>query len=179
MPGKFLPVEYPPPAVFSAPAPAGPYGTNLSVFLRTNPNGTWQLFARNDSGGTGSLTGWALTITTHSQVFSGLGGIVISNTAALGSPYPAIINVSKVANPITKVTATLAGLTHSFPSDLDILLVGPSGDAVMLMSDAGGGFGVTNLTLTFDDGALDTPPVAGPLHPAGSGPRISREPIHS
>ncbi|MEZ5405232.1 MAG: VCBS repeat-containing protein [Verrucomicrobiia bacterium] len=31
--------------IFSAPAPVGPYGTNLSVFGDTNPNGDWKLYA--------------------------------------------------------------------------------------------------------------------------------------
>src|SRR5262249_517789 len=36
---------------------------------------------------------------------------------------------------------TLRDLSHSWPDDLDILLVAPDGRKVMLMSDAGGGAG--------------------------------------
>jgi large repetitive protein len=44
-------------------------------------------------------------------------------------------------------------LTHSFPDDLDILLVSPDGKGVILMSDAGGGADVTGIDLVFDDAA--------------------------
>jgi subtilisin-like proprotein convertase family protein len=43
------------------------------------------------------------------------------------SPYPSAITVNGVSGPINKVTVTLRNLTHSFVSDLDILLVGPGG----------------------------------------------------
>jgi len=78
--------------------------------------------------------------------------ITIPNSGA-GTPYPSVINVSGITGPVTKVTATLHSLTHTFPGDLDVLLVGPGGQKVMLMSDAGGGTDVNNVTLTFEDGA--------------------------
>jgi serine/threonine protein kinase/subtilisin-like proprotein convertase family protein len=44
------------------PAPSGPYGTALSVFDGTDPNGTWQLFVFDDSARDGGQIsdGWAL-----------------------------------------------------------------------------------------------------------------------
>jgi uncharacterized repeat protein (TIGR01451 family) len=42
-------------------------------------------------------------------------------------------------------------LTHSFPDDLDVLLVSPSGEKVILMSDVGGAHGVSGVNLVFDD----------------------------
>jgi subtilisin-like proprotein convertase family protein len=50
------------PASFPSPAPeslpASPYGSSLSVFNNTNPNGNWQLYVIDDTGlATGSITG--------------------------------------------------------------------------------------------------------------------------
>lgn len=76
-----------------------------------------------------------------------------SNGEGTGTPYPSTINVSGVPGIVTSVTASLNKLSHSFPADLDILLVGPGGQDVMLMSDVGGGHSITNVNLTFDDTA--------------------------
>lgn len=84
---------------------------------------------------------------------------------ASGSPssvYPAPITVLGMTGSITKVTVRLNNLTHSFTDDLDVLLVGPSGQSVVLLSDAGQ-FWANNVTPTFDDAA------AGPV-PASPGP---------
>jgi len=60
---------------------------------------------------------------------------------------------------VTKVTATLYNLSHQYPGDIDVLLVGPGGTNVVLMSDAGnGGFSIANVTLTFDDTATSLLP---------------------
>jgi subtilisin-like proprotein convertase family protein len=44
-------------------------------------------------------------------------------------------------------------LGHEFPDDVAVLLVGPGGQAVLLMADMGGFRNATNATLTFDDSA--------------------------
>jgi uncharacterized repeat protein (TIGR01451 family) len=71
--------------------------------------------------------------------------------------YPSVINVANLGGTITKVTATLTNLTHTFPDDLDILLVGPGGEKVTLMSDAGGTSAqpnpLTNVRIEFDEAA--------------------------
>jgi subtilisin-like proprotein convertase family protein len=57
------------PASFPGTAPAGPYGTLLSVFNGTNPNGNWQLYVIDDARRiTGSITGWSLDISASSVV---------------------------------------------------------------------------------------------------------------
>lgn len=88
-----------------------------------------------------------------------------ANTNAIGIPdsgkalsYPAVISISGVTNPVTKVTATLRGYSHTWPDDVDVLLVGPRGQKVMLMSDCGGGAARNGVTLTFDDSAVATVP---------------------
>jgi uncharacterized repeat protein (TIGR01451 family) len=74
------------------------------------------------------------------------------------SSYPSIIAIAGVTNPVTKVTATLRGYRHTWPDDVDVLLVGPRGQKVMLMADCGGGAARDGVTLTFDDGALSSVP---------------------
>src|SRR5262249_24301694 len=77
--------------------------------------------------------------------------------------YPSVITVSNQVGQITKVTATLVDLTHSFPAGLDVLLVGPHGQTVLLMSDVGEGVDVVRVTLKFDDAASSSLPEAGPI----------------
>lgn len=64
--------------------------------------------------------------------------------------YPATIHVrGEPTNRLSRVEVTLHNLRHAYPADLDILLVSPSGARIMLMSDAGSWYGVTNATLVF------------------------------
>src|SRR5262249_21142388 len=44
-------------------------------------------------------------------------------------------------------------LTHTYPADVDVLLVGPSGQKAMIFSDVGGGGDINNVNLTFSDAA--------------------------
>jgi len=70
------------------------------------------------------------------------------------SIYPDPIAVSGLVGNVTKVTATIFGITQTFPKDLDVLLVGPTGQKTILMSDVGGGHpGINNVSPTFDDAA--------------------------
>src|SRR5207247_124341 len=56
-------------------------------------------------------------------------------------------------------------LTHTYPDDLDILLVGPGGQKVLLLSDVGGPRvnAVNNTTLTLADDAAAAVPDEGPM----------------
>ena len=76
------------------------------------------------------------------------------NDNAKASPYPSTITVPTTTGTITKVTVQLKGLNHTQQNDLDILLVGPSGQTVVLMSDVGGNADAANADLTFDDASL-------------------------
>jgi subtilisin-like proprotein convertase family protein len=68
------------------------------------------------------------------------------------TPYPSQIMVSGLGT-ITDVNVTLTGFNHTFPDDVDVLLVGPGGQSVILMSDAGQSDDAVDLTFTFDDEA--------------------------
>ena len=67
-------------------------------------------------------------------------------------PYPSVIAVSNVDGALTKVTLTLSNLTHTWTEDVDALVTGPQGQAVLFMSDAGNGAALGQ-TLAFDDNA--------------------------
>ena len=80
-------------------------------------------------------------------------GITIPDSG-VGVPYPSICFISgSPGGVITDVNVHLQGLTHTAPDDLDLLLVGPGGENAIVMSDAGGGSAVTNLSLVLDDEA--------------------------
>ncbi len=92
-------------------------------------------------------------------LFSNPAPITINDNGT-ASPYPSNITVSGV-NPttVTRVQVALTGFSHSFPDDVDIVLVGPGGRRTMLMSDAGGGSpGVTNINLVFSPVATTAVP---------------------
>ena len=93
--------------------------------------------------------------------------INIPTGSATATPYPSTVNVSGLSGTVTKVTATLNGLSHAFADDVDILLVGPGGQTIILMADAGGGAKPSNVTLTFDDDAALALPDGSPL-PSGT-----------
>lgn len=72
---------------------------------------------------------------------------------APSTPYPSTLEVTEVEGAITNLTLTLFGLSHTWPNDIDILLVSPSGMAVVVFSDVGGGHGISNVTVKLDDAA--------------------------
>jgi large repetitive protein len=95
--------------------------------------------------------------------FSNADGITI-NTIGTAEPYPSQITVSGLRGTITDVNLKLRGYSHSFPGDVDVLLVGPSEeDNAIVMSDAGGGDNVDRETFVLDDQALNDLPEVGPI----------------
>ena len=79
-----------------------------------------------------------------------------ANPPTKATPYPSQINVSGVVGSVAKVTATLVGVSHTYPDDIDALLVGPNNQTgpapnTLLMAAVGGPFSISNVRLTFDD----------------------------
>jgi len=127
-----LPVD----SVWARPAPAGTY--------------TYQVTTQNLPAGSPS---WSFSNTTPIS-------IPIGGAAA---PYPS--NVVVAGLPLTGFrvkSVVLNNLSHTKPEDLDIVLISPSGQAVLLMSDAGGTTSVNNVMYTFAD--------PGPLLTMGANP---------
>jgi subtilisin-like proprotein convertase family protein len=85
------------------------------------------------------------------------------------SPYPSTITVSGAAGPVRDVDATIRSFSHTCPTDVDILLVGPGGQNTILLSDAGGSsscIDASDVTFTLDDEAATTYPCEA--NPSGS-----------
>lgn len=101
-----------------------------------------------------ATTGGTASTSTLTNFFANSASITINDNAA-ASPYPSAITVpGTIFGPVTKVRATLVGLSHTFPGDIDMILQGPTGATVMLMSDAGeNGVPVSGANITFDDDA--------------------------
>jgi Ca2+-binding RTX toxin-like protein len=95
-------------------------------------------------------------------VFTNPNEITIPNGGA-ATTYPSSINVSGLNGTITSVKVTLSNITHTYPDDLDILLIGPTGAKVLLMSDAGWSWDLNNVTLTFDPNASNFLPDQGQI----------------
>ncbi|MBI5856441.1 MAG: proprotein convertase P-domain-containing protein [Sphingobacteriales bacterium] len=147
----------------------------LSVFDGQNGNGTWTLNVSDNAGADlGSLRRFSLIIQTTSPPTICNGEIVRLDAGALpgipqtltsttpiiipaagnGNPYPGIINVSGF--PVAGVTVrsvTIRNYDHTFPDDVDLVLVSPTGTPVILMSDCGGATPATGQNFTFQDGA--------------------------
>jgi CSLREA domain-containing protein len=94
--------------------------------------------------------------------------ITINDTAP-ASPYPSSIFVSGF-NPatVTRVEVLLLGFTHTFPDDVDIVLVAPDGRRTVLMSDAGGDADVSNINLRFSPAAAVLPDSSPPALATGT-----------
>lgn len=82
-----------------------------------------------------------------------------------GAPYPSSITIAGGPSSITYLTVTLNALTHSYPGDIQALLVAPGGQKVMLMSGTGGGVDVANLTLVIAPDAPNSIPIGTVITP--------------
>lgn len=154
--------------VFSTTVP----GTSASATgLAINTSYFWRVRATNACG-TG-VNSAAFTFTTGQQ-FCVSTPITIPSSGA-GSPYPSNNVVSGVGTSVSDVDVQLTGLSHTWPDDIDILLVGPQGQNIMIMSDAGGSADLNAVNLTFDDAAAGLLPdstqiVAGSYRPTNYEP---------
>jgi subtilisin-like proprotein convertase family protein len=118
---------------------------------------------RTASADDGPVTGAAGIPAATATAFSNTGSITVGDRPAGGNPakatpYSSDINVSGLSGTVTKVTVTLTNINHTFPDDLDVLLVGPGGENCLVMSDVGGGRDLINTTVTLDQTAALTMP---------------------
>lgn len=172
------------PQSYGVLSPVGPGASREFSFIANGACGSdiTATCSLDDVGGAGSLGTVTFTIrlgaiqvgnttvanaTTIVVPGAGTGAI----TGAPSNPYPSTINVSGITGTVTKVTATLTGFSHTFPGDVDILLAGPQGQKIILMSDVGSGTDALNTTLTFDDAGpvIGATVVSGTFRPTNIG----------
>lgn len=148
------------------------------------------------SGVTGSpqSIGVTLTVTPAGSGLTFTNGATVtlpgSGSSQQATPYPSEINVSGITQSIASVSVELRNVQHTWARDLDLLLVAPNGQNVMLLSDAGGDQAIASgATLVFRDdagaapenaqisggsyqptnyGGSDNPPSPAPVAPHGT-----------
>ena len=111
------------------------------------------------------------TAQAGTQTFCSAGAITFNDNLPpavppfTSTPYPSTITIPPMTmtGTVTNVTVTLNNLSHTFPDDIDLLLVGPTGANAIIMADVGGSPDAVNLTITLDDAAATFLPDAGPL----------------
>jgi uncharacterized repeat protein (TIGR01451 family) len=108
--------------IMPSPAPSGPYDGSFANFGGIDPNGTWQLFARDDaSEDSGSIAGgWTLTVypaTAPAATKLAVSGF--NNPAVAGAPYNLTVTAQDASNnTITGYTGTV----HFTSSDPNAVL---------------------------------------------------------
>ena len=99
----------------------------------------------------------------------------VGATTGPANPYPSTINVSGLPAQVSRIAVNLPGIRHPFPDDLDLLLVGPQGQKMLILSDVGGSIstcgpscdngsngGSANVAVTLaDSGATNLPDSGG------------------
>ena len=86
------------------------------------------------------------------------------------SPYPSTIYVFGAPTGGT-ITMSLHGFSHSFPDDVDLLLVSPTDKSMIVQSDAFGNVGVSNLHYALADHGrndIDAQPLLPTIHEVGN-----------
>lgn len=142
-------------AVCTAGAGTLPEGTRT---IAANYSGT-TLFGA--SSGSLSQTINSPTIVSGSQ-FCNNGGINVNDNGT-AFQYPSNISVSGLIGTISKVTVDLNNVTLPRAQDIDLLLVGPGGQALIIASDIGSSGAASNVNLTLDDAAASTLPIGASL----------------
>jgi len=106
------------------------------------------------------------------RTFVQTGEITVKDKAS-AEPYPSVITIppagqAALKGKVYKVEVVLDGVSHTAPDDLDVLLVAPNGNSIILMSDAGGRIAAVNSRLAFSDTATQSIRDDGPIPAEGT-----------
>ena len=116
--------------------PAQSYSSSFAVFNNTSPNGLWSLYVVDDaSGDMGNIAGgWTLELDItdfHSFRDHHSWRLIPPTLIHRKSPW------QDSRGNIRKVRVSFLNHSHTFPDDLDMLLVGPGGQNAIIMSGCG------------------------------------------
>ena len=78
-------------------------------------------------------------------------GPITINDGGPASPYPSSCLQQALPGAISDVNVSIYGLNHTYPDDIDMLLVSPDGQNVTFLSDVGGDTDVVGCGLSIDD----------------------------
>lgn len=137
------------------------------VTFTNNGNGTATL-AGSPAAGSGGI--YPITITAANgagapatQTFTLTVLATFNNPSALSipdagtaTPYPSVVTVSGVVDTAFDVSVTLNGFSHSSPDDVGMLLVGPTGQAIVL-TNGGTDAAIAGANLTFSSSGTPWP----------------------
>jgi len=170
--GGVIPVSGP--QSYGALSPIGPavsrnftFAVDGSAACGSEITATFQLQDGAQNHGTVSFTIKLGVTQSTTQTFLNTAAITIPGTgtgAAAGAPaapYPSNISVSGMVGPVSKVSVKLKNLNHTFPGDVDMLLVGPGGQRFIILSDVLGTSDWVNTTYTLEDAAAALVPASG------------------
>lgn len=90
-------------------------------------------------------------------------GTITIPSSGPASVYPIQIPVAGIGTPLLSVRVQVFGLNHTWPDDIDLLLVGPDGRQLLVQSDIGGSIDAINLSYVIADSGAALLPDAGPL----------------
>ncbi|GAA3526302.1 hypothetical protein [Nocardioides daeguensis] len=142
---------------------AGTWRPTLAAFDGINPNGEWRLWAYDDSANVvGTIQGGFTVTITSSGPTPAISIGPDDHTVGPAGPYPYPIAIGDRPGAVTDVDVVLSGVSHTYPDDLDVMLVGPSGASVVLTSEACEDKDVVGVTWRFDDSAAAPLPSDGP-----------------
>lgn len=148
---------------FSSPATGGTtvynwINSNTAIGLSASGTGSIPSFTATNAGnspvsGTITVTP-AFTNTTPTTISFLNPAAFFLQGSGVASPYPYSVSVSGLPNTgVSLLAVKLRGVNYPAAGDLDIVLQSPTGQNVILMSDAGGANALSNATLTLQDGA--------------------------
>ena len=157
------------PVNFSSPTTGGAVtynwtNNNTSIGLGASGSGNIPSFTGVNTGNapiSGTVTVTPTFSSTGSSFFANPNPIVIPASGP-ATAYPSTINVSGLPVNARLIAVALNGITHTAPGEMNILLRSPSGQSVILMSDAGGTNAIAGVNIILTDLAISIP-VNGPI----------------